>query len=334
MMQHLIKCGNCGTALAEIPDRSVVQTVCASCHFKYQIIDGRVAANESREDVHRRVYREYELQLELANGAYESVRFSVHERDKPLSVRRGDDVAVVQSMRGKEIEELLYIQNFTNDSVVQFAWPGSRANRSATRAGMFLFVVLFVLAFRTAHDEPVLFVALAGASVTLSMLARAGLRQLMLPRHALAPDVEEKGKATQRLLDQKHSCMNGLALVQHSLAKNEARRQRLLGLGAKMLDVGLDVYKPRFAAIDRALATLAKQRAVEDDLREGYERVLKMLDIELEAGAATDQVDDDVAATLLAKIDELQALEERQADLIRELSANAEVEQLLRGREG
>ena len=332
-MKCIVKCGICGTALAEVPGRSVVQVVCASCHFKYQIIDGRVAATDSRQLVHRRVYREYELQLELANSAVEVVRFSVHERDKPLPVRRGDDVAVVHSMRGKELEELLYIQNFTNDSVVQFAWPGSRANRSATKAGMFLFVVLFVVALRIASDEPLLFVAFVGASAALSILARAGMRRLMLPRHALPPDVEENGKATQRLLEQKRACLNGLTLVQHSISQNEARRRRLLILGTKMLDVGLDAYKPRFAAIDRTLATLGKQRTVDVALRDGYERVLKMLDIELEAGATTEHFDDDVAATLLAKLDELKALEERQADLIRELSANAEVEQLLKGQE-
>jgi hypothetical protein len=332
-MDHLVKCGICGTALAEVPGRSVVQVVCANCHFKYQIIDGRVAASEARHVVHRRVYREYELQLELANGGREDLRFSVHERDRPAPVRRGDDVAIVHSMRGKELEELLYIQNFTNDSVVQFAWPGSRANRSATRAAMFLFVVLFIVALRMTNDEPLLLIAFVGAAVAVSVAARAWMRQLMLPRHALAADIEENGKATQRLLEQKHSCLKGLDLVQHSMSQNEARRQRLVSLGNKMLDVGLDVYKPRFAAIDRALATLEKQRRVDVALREGYERVLKMLDIELEAGAATDQFDSDVTETLLAKLDELRVLEERQADLIRELRANLEVEQLLRGRD-
>lgn len=332
-MEHLVKCGMCGTALAEVPDRTALQKVCANCHFKYQIINGRVAANESRQVVQRRIYREYELQVELGSRDVEIVRFSLHERDKPLPVRRGDDVAVVHSMRGNQLEELLYIQNFTNDRLVQFAWPGNRANRSATRAGMSLFVVLFLVALVIGQNEPVLLVALTGAAVALSVLARAWLRQRMLPTHALAPDVEENGKATQRLLEQKHACLNGLTLVQHSLSQNEARRKRLLSLGNKMLDVGLDVYKPRFAAIDRALATLEKQRAVDVALREGYERVLKMLDIELEAGAATDQFDSDVTATLLAKLDELKELEARQADLIRELSANAEVEQLLRARE-
>ncbi len=57
-----------------------------------------------------------------------------------------------------------------------------------------------------------------------------------------------------------------------------------------------------------------------------------MIDIELETGEATDQPEADIAPVLLQKLDELKELEERQADLMRELQANLEVEQLLRGR--
>ena len=139
---------------------------------------------------------------------------------------------------------------------------------------------------------------------------------------------------TQRLLEQKDMCLKRLALVEESVSHNEARRQRLLRLGNKMLDVGLDVYKPRFAAIDRGLATLDRQRAIDVSLRDGYLLALKMVEIELETGEATEQMETDVSGVLLQKLEELRELEERQADLVRELQANLEVEQLLRGREG
>ena len=138
---------------------------------------------------------------------------------------------------------------------------------------------------------------------------------------------------TQRLLEQKDMCVTRLTLVEQSLSQNDARRQRLLSLGNKMLDVGLDVYKPRFAAIDRGLATLDRQKAIDVSLRDGYLLALKMVEIELESGEATEQLDTDVSDVLGQKLDELKELEERQADLVRELEANLEVEQLLRGRE-
>jgi len=59
-----------------------------------------------------------------------------------------------------------------------------------------------------------------------------------------------------------------------------------------------------------------------------------MVEIELESGEATEQLETDVAPVLLEKLDELKELEERQADLVRELQANLEVDQLLRRREG
>lgn len=326
--------------LAEVPERTVVQAICANCHFKYQITHGRVAENASR-DVSRQhqwthrshVYRDYELQLELVREL-EIVRFSIHERDRPLPVRRGDDVLVVNTVRGSEPEELLYIQNVTTDDVLRLDWPGTRASRSATHAGMFIFALLFVAAVAIGEDEPTLFAFLAVAAAILSVLAWRLIRKRMLPTHALPADVEESRRVSQRLLEQKDTCVRRLTLVEESLSQNAARRERLLGLRAKILDVGLDAYKPRITAIDRGLTTLDRQKTIDVSLRDGYLLALKMVEIELETGEATDQFETDVAGVLLEKLDELKELEERQADLIRELKANLEVEQLLLGRDG
>lgn len=131
--------------LAEVPERSVVQSICANCHFKFQIIHGRVTENalarQQQSSRRSEVYRDYELQLALSQEL-EIVRISLHERDKPLAVRRDDDVIVVSTVRGSEPEELLYIQNVTTDSVLRLDWPGARANRRATNAAVFVFVVV------------------------------------------------------------------------------------------------------------------------------------------------------------------------------------------------
>ena len=337
-MECLVKCDRCGALLAEVRDGSVVQAICATCHFKYQIIHGRVVENASRalgrqhQSTHRPdVYRSYELQLELAREL-EIVRFSIHERDRPLPVRGGDDVLVVSTVRGSEPEELLYIQNVTTDDVLRLDWPGARASRSATHAGMFVFALLFIAAVAIGDGQSTPFASLAVAAAILSYLAFRWIRQRMLPTHALPADVEENRRISQRLLGQKDTCISRLTMVEESLLQNEARRQRLLGLRAKMLDVGLDVYKPRVAAIDRGLATLDRQTAIDVSLRDGYLLALKMVEIELETGEATEQLEANVAPVLLQKLDELKELEERQADLVRELKANLEVEQLLSGR--
>lgn len=156
----------------------------------------------------------------------------------------------------------------------------------------------------------------------------------MQPTHRLPADVEESRRLSQRLLEQKEMCVSRLTSIEESLAQNGMRRERLRSLGKKMLDVGLAAYKPRFAAIDRGLATLDRQKAIDVSLRDGYLLALKMIEIELETGEATEQLEADVAPVLLQKLDELKELEERQAELVRELQANLEVEQLLRGRAG
>lgn len=338
-MTCLVKCDRCGATLAEVPERSVVQAICANCHFKFQIIHGRVAENGSREfaRVHQttrrsNVYRDVELPLELAQEL-EMVRFSIHERDKPLRTRLGDDILVVHSMRESELEELLYVQNRTTNSVLRMGSPGARANRSASAAGVAVFVVLFIAAVEVAQEQSTLVVTLiVGTGAILSALAARWIHRRMQPTHRLPPDVEESRRLSQRLLEQKEMCVSRLTSIEESLAQNETRRERLRSLGKKMLDVGLAAYKPRFAAIDRGLATLDRQKAIDVSLRDGYLLALKMIEIELETGEATEQLEADVAPVLLQKLDELKELEERQANLVRELQANLEVEQLLRGR--
>src|SRR5947209_1080047 len=125
-MQHVVTCGRCGAPLAEVAERSVVQTVCGTCHFKYLVINGRLLERSSRQVTLRRQSRshpgvhgrEYELRIELTGRDLETVRFRSKGQDEPLQARRGDDIAVVYSMRGNELEELLYIQNFTAGDVL------------------------------------------------------------------------------------------------------------------------------------------------------------------------------------------------------------------------
>lgn len=107
-------------------------------------------------------------------------------------------------------------------------------------------------------------------------------------------------------------------------------RQRLVTLRAKMEEVGLAAYQPRIESIESALRTVARQLDVLGRLRDGYDRSITMIDIELEAGIAVSEMDDDVGTTMISAMRELKALEATQAELARQLEANVEVELLLR----
>ena len=110
--------------------------------------------------------------------------------------------------------------------------------------------------------------------------------------------------------------------------RSEVRR-RLLDLRARMEEVGLPAYGSRIATIDRGLGTLDRQIAVIARLRDGYDRSIRVIDIELDAGYAADRLDDVTGQGVADAMLELRALEDAQADLERQLEANVEVEQLL-----
>jgi hypothetical protein len=73
-----------------------------------------------------------------------------------------------------------------------------------------------------------------------------------------------------------------------------------------MQNVGLDLYRPRIETIDRGIALIDTQMELEKRLRDGYERSIQMIEIEMHD------------------------LEAEQAELGRQLAANAEVEALLK----
>jgi hypothetical protein len=117
-----------------------------------------------------------------------------------------------------------------------------------------------------------------------------------------------------------------------ALKSRQELRRRLVSLREKMKDLGLPAYAPRIASIDAALVMLDRQIDMSTRLRDGYDKSITMIDIELESGVAADAMNEDIGATIAAAMDELKDLEESQAELGRQLEANVEVEQLLRPR--
>lgn len=140
------------------------------------------------------------------------------------------------------------------------------------------------------------------------------------------------GRLTFRTPDQlrlaRQRLIGARAVHTDSLKERQGVRRRLGDLLSRMRGVGLSAYSTRIATIERGLATLDRQIAVIAKLRDGYDRSLRMIDIELEAGHAADLLDEDIGSAIGEAMYELRLLEESQADLARQLEANDEVEGL------
>ena len=114
------------------------------------------------------------------------------------------------------------------------------------------------------------------------------------------------------------------------LHEKGALRRRLVALRDKMEVVALPAYRHRIASIDVALVTIDKQMAIAAQLREGYDKSITMIEIELESGAAAHHMHEDISALIAESIHELRTIEETEKELGRQLEANVEVELLLR----
>ena len=155
-----------------------------------------------------------------------------------------------------------------------------------------------------------------------------------VPVRYFSTDSRAAFATTQRLSAAKGGLMQARNGHAAALKTKLSLRRRLMGLRAKMIDLALSAYATRITSIDSGVAMLDRQIEMDQLLCEGYDRSIKMIEVELESGAAADQMHEDVSAALAADMSELRTLEASQAELERQLEANVEVELLLRARRG
>lgn len=163
-------------------------------------------------------------------------------------------------------------------------------------------------------------------------LIRTGLAPSACPQPRRPRRIRGPYGSVEQLVAAKTRFTLSRAVVGKGLKDKQDLRRRLMSLRTKMEDVALPQYRPRIASIDMALVTIDKQIAMGTRLRDGYDKSITMIEIELESGVAADQMHEDISAAIFEAMRELKALEASQAELALQLEANVEVEQLLRPR--
>ena len=326
-------CPKCNASLGEVGPSGILEEVCSRCHYKFQVLKGRLADCASEQVVLRRetpgqraeYRRDYELRLELPDR-YEVLSLWTTGPDDRIPVRRGDIVSFVHTMNGDRREDLLFITDHTTGEQFGLGRIGANARSRAA-------LIALVLGIGTA-----IFTHIAGASATFiivySLVVTVG--SMMLLSRKLAPMMslpeEELAAlaARQGLLERKRQMGLQRDLIQADKREKSGTITRLRELQAKMRSVGLDAYRLRIETMDRAIATLSEQVALDDRLLAAYARNISILEIEYETGATANVLPSDAGTEMSLKLDELRALEAQHADLSRELEANEEVERLLK----
>lgn len=181
--------------------------------------------------------------------------------------------------------------------------------------------IAFTLATRV--STPVALVAAGGAGLLIGLAVQR-------PSSKRRPDGRLTFRTPDQLVQARERLVQARAVHADTLRERQGVRRRLNDLLARMRQAGLTAYSTRIATIERGLVTLDRQIAVISKLRDGYDRSLRMVEIELDAGHAAELLDQDISAAIGDALYELRLLEESQADLGRQLAANDEVEGLLR----
>lgn len=327
-------CPKCKSSLGEVGPSGILEEVCSRCHYKFQVLKGRLVDAVSRQILMRsetrgqraEYRRDYELRLELPDR-YEVLSLWTNGPDDRIPVRRGDIVSFVHTMNGERREDLLFITDHTTGEQFGLGRIGATARNRALLIALLLGIGTAIISH------------LAGAAATFivvySVVVTAGSMMLLSRKLAPMMNLPEEEQAAlaarQELLERKRQMLLQRDLIQTDRREKSETIARLRELQAKMRSVGLDVYKPRIATMDRAIATLSDQVALDDRLIAAYARNISILEIEYETGtAASALLAGDVSEEISLKLEELHALEAQHAELSRELEANEEVERLLR----
>jgi hypothetical protein len=326
-------CPKCNASLGEVGPSGILEEVCSNCHYKFQVLKGRLADRSSQIVTIRRetrgqraeYQREYELRLDLPDR-FEVLSLCTNGEADQIPVRKGDTVSFVHTMKGDRREDLLSVTDHTTGEVFRLGTIGESARKRAA-------LVALLLGIGTA-----IFSQIAGASgtfiivaaVIVTVVSAIVLFRTLAPVQSLPEDALAALATRQGLLEKKRQMMLQRDDIQSDLREKSATIVRLRELQDKMRSVGLRAYESRIETMERAIATLGSQVALDEKLIAAYARNIAMIEIEYETGDAAAALTTDVGAEMSSRFDELRLLEAEHADLSRELEANDEVERLLR----
>jgi hypothetical protein len=326
-------CPKCNASLGEVGPSGILEEVCSRCHYKFQVLKGRLADRTSEPVLLRRetpgqraeYRRDYELRLELPDR-YEVLSLCTSGPDDQIPVRPGDTVSFVHTMKGDHRQDLLFVTDHTTGEQFKLGNVGDTARRDVALISLALGIGTAIVSHLAGATPLVMLVAALIVVVGSAVL----LWGRFAPVEELPDDEHAVLAARQELLDQKRQMFLQRERINADRREKSETISRLHDLQAKMRAVGLGAYQPRIETIDRAIATLRDQIALDERLLEAYDRNISIIEIEYETGDAASALSPDIGAEMALKLDELRALEAQHADLSRELAANEEVERLLR----
>lgn len=334
----MFNCPNCETLAGEYPDVGVSTVVCANCTYKYELSTGTIAGFTSQsvevrgrsEGQHALYARKFELTIAISSRETLRFTFGTERDDEWIRLSRGETATVVYSMRETRREELLFVVNRTTGERFILGTPNTRSKNRAALIGVLSAAMGGVAMLFLEVPGPLIIVG----AIALGSGVGMALRPLFAPKHVLRSDERAELSARKSMLEEKRELLKLRGDVIGDVETRDALYKRLSDLRARMVAVKVEAYAGRIEAIDRALASLDAQLAVDRQLAAEYDRTLQIIEIEYDATVTADVIPTDGASVLEERLAELKSAVEMRAETTRRLSANAEVEKLLRSHSG
>jgi len=317
-----LKCPSCRQPLyfpqVEASDEDQLEAICSGCNYKYILVSAQVlgfasevetipANKYKKKPSHRRIY---ELRLLTISRELKALRLETPGLEERISALPKDKMLLLYTIRGKALDELVWIENHTTGKSCLLQKPGAKARSAGVTTGIATLFAGGVLAMLV-HLPGKLAVAIAapaavGAGVYVTQLNESKARD----KKEIARLASE-----QNLLGQIHSLNHRVDELKQELASKQKTMNRFKALRQKMLEAGEDIYAYRVETVSKGITVMESQRGLTLNLIDGYTQVAAILEIEFQTSRLAEELPEDASEQILGRMEELKAIEDKREEL-------------------
>lgn len=299
-------------------DEDFLESICTKCDYKYALLRTEVASFSSHlESWYRSKYnkqpeyrRVYQMRLYNADDTLEALEFSTLGREEKISAMAGDRLLLLYLMQGKNLTDLLWLENINTGKNFLLVKPAAKAKSLAFNISKFALAITVPLCILHPTTNRLLLAAAAPTAAGVGTYAT--MRQRLKER-----DRQELNRLTseQQLLLQKYDLEQKTITLQQELNTNKRLIRRLENLRREMLNTKKDLYNRQIEVANKGINAIAQQIELAEELLSGYNQIIKMIAIEYETSRIAQILPEDVSEKILRQLEELKEIELRKQEM-------------------
>ncbi|NBD15522.1 MAG: hypothetical protein GVY04_05055 [Cyanobacteria bacterium] len=319
-MLYKLKCPSCQSWLyndAPTDNCRTDEVICRQCHHKYKIIQLQVQQLECwftpATSRYQKPSRRYQLRGTTADGETQAYQFSI-SGDEFVALA-GDELLLVYATQLQKVEKLALINNLTTEESRKIFSPRTEARQMGVATGAILFVGGSLLAG--------LLSGVPAKAVSIASVPISGVAGLVTTKRC---SYREENQSIINSLDSQQQllaetfCREEKSLeLQTESRENQRLLQRARHLKEKMRHLDEEMYAHQLNTVNRAIATLEKNADLINHLIEGHQWIIATIEIKRETLSLSNQLPTETQTQVLAKLDELNQLEQEKESLKAEL---------------